>query len=362
MSTRTAEFQHLLELSALVGADPALVQAAGGNTSIKEKGTLWIKASGTWLMNALTAEIMVPVALSPLLQAMDENNPLAERSESFVLKDQNPGGLRPSIETTVHAALPQKIVVHVHCVETIAIAARHDAVTVLATLLDDFNWRYVPYVRPGLPLSRSIVKSLHDDHNTPADVIILGNHGLVVAAESVTDVQRLLSRVCSALKQPVRQALPADQNKLERLVAGYDYQLPVDAEAHHVALDDISLQVASAGSLYPDHVIFLGEGSVLALKNETPAQVAQRCVKADQAEPVSILFPGIGVVMKNGCSSGAQALARCLSDVCARIPSTTAVNYLTAAQNYELLHWDAEQYRQTLNTPDHTKENNHLNG
>ena len=47
-----AELQALRILSASVGADPLLVQGAGGNTSLKQAGLLWIKASGTWLMNA----------------------------------------------------------------------------------------------------------------------------------------------------------------------------------------------------------------------------------------------------------------------------------------------------------------------
>ncbi len=345
----TTEFQRLLELSADVGADPALVQAAGGNTSIKQQGTLWIKASGTWLMNALTSEIMVPVALTPLLRALEENDPKAERAESFVAADKNPEGLRPSIETTVHAALPQKVVVHVHCIETIAVALRVDAIDLLTSLLGNFNWRYVPYIRPGLPLSRSIVDCLYDESGRPADVIVLGNHGLVVAAESVDAANKLLRSVCAALKQPARPETNADIEKLELLTAGSNYRLPLNSEAHDVALDEISLQVASGGSLYPDHVIFLGEGTVVARQGETPAQVVERCVSAGKPAPVSVVFPATGVLMQNDCSAGAEALARCLSDVCTRVPDPSVVNYLTDAQNDELLNWDAEQYRQSLN-------------
>ena len=43
------ELDRLRKLSARVGSDPLLVQAAGGNTSLKDKGVMWIKASGTWL-------------------------------------------------------------------------------------------------------------------------------------------------------------------------------------------------------------------------------------------------------------------------------------------------------------------------
>jgi rhamnose utilization protein RhaD (predicted bifunctional aldolase and dehydrogenase) len=39
-------FDALLAFSERIGHDPALVQAAGGNTSLKSGDVLWIKASG----------------------------------------------------------------------------------------------------------------------------------------------------------------------------------------------------------------------------------------------------------------------------------------------------------------------------
>ena len=46
----------------------------------------------------------------------------------------------------------------------------------------------------------------------------------------------------------------------------------------------------------------------------------------------------------------ARAMARCLADVAARIPPGAAVNTLNEAQDAELLNWDAEKYRQALET------------
>ncbi len=347
------EFKQLLQMSAEVGADPALVQAAGGNTSIKLDDTLWIKASGTWLMHATTRDIMVPVSLTPLLQALQANDPLAERAQSFVQSENNPGGLRPSIETTVHAALSQRVVVHVHCVETIALAVRLDARDALAPLLQNFNWCHVPYARPGLPLSQAIVESLSAANDVngsgPVDVIVLGNHGLVVAAETVAAARALLADVCRSLRQPLRDCARADTRALQALAADSDYQLPQETETHNTACDEVSLAFAAGGSLYPDHVIFLGEGSVIANPGESANDVLDRQVGDGKPVPESILFPGAGVLMRSGCSDGAEAMARCLADVCGRIPSDTPLNYLTPAQNHELLNWDAEQYRQTLN-------------
>lgn len=348
MTKESSELDSLLQLSMQVGSDPSLVQGAGGNTSIKMDDTLWIKASGTWLMNALGQNIMVPVALDPLLQALQINDAEAEQTQSFVISEKNPEDLRPSIETTVHAVFPQKIVVHVHCVNTISLALRSDASDVLAPLLSSFNWRFVPYVKPGLSLSRSIASVLYRD-DIPADVVVLGNHGLVVAAETVAEANDLLCQVCAALQQPLRETPAAYMHKLQALAAGSDYELPKQIETHAVALDDIALDIAKGGSLYPDHVIFLGEGSVVADPQETPSRVVWRLSNDNQPMPVSIIFPGVGVLMKKGCGDGAQAMARCLADVCTRVPDDASVNYLTNDQNKELLNWDAEQYRQSLN-------------
>jgi rhamnose utilization protein RhaD (predicted bifunctional aldolase and dehydrogenase) len=46
------EYRALMDLSAAPGADPLLAQAAGGATSIKLDGVMWIKASGKWLLFA----------------------------------------------------------------------------------------------------------------------------------------------------------------------------------------------------------------------------------------------------------------------------------------------------------------------
>ena len=119
----TVEFEALRQLSARIGADPLLVQAAGGNTSIKQDSVMWIKASGTWLMDALKRDIFVPLDLAALSRALAEDSADCENCLSFIRQDLNALSLRPSIETSVHGLMSQKVVVHVHCVNTIALAS-----------------------------------------------------------------------------------------------------------------------------------------------------------------------------------------------------------------------------------------------
>lgn len=339
------EFQALRAVSARAGADPLLVQAAGGNTSIKRDGILWIKASGTWLMNAAGDDIFVPVDLKRLGEAVRRDDGSAEKAQDFVVADLNPSGLRPSIETTVHSALPQDVVIHVHCVGTIAHAVRADARSVLAERLAGLDWAFVPYVKPGLTLSKSIEAVLKPETR----VIILGNHGLVVCGDTVAKTEALLDEVHGRLTDEPRQSGAPDFMALDAARQGSNYALPADPVSHGAATDTTAAAMAGQGSLYPDHVIFLGAGSVVAGEGETAADVAARFATSDLPEPVSILFPGKGVLMHGSANAGAQALARCLADVTTRIPVGTPLNYLSDAENGELLDWDAEKYRQALN-------------
>ena len=54
-------FQEFINLSEKYGRDSALIQGAGGNTSLKENGVLWVKASGCWLSDAIKNDIFVPI-------------------------------------------------------------------------------------------------------------------------------------------------------------------------------------------------------------------------------------------------------------------------------------------------------------
>ncbi|WP_119272135.1 class II aldolase [Phyllobacteriaceae bacterium SYSU D60010] len=340
------EMSALKALSARVGADPLLVQAAGGNTSLKQDGVMWIKASGTWLQHALARDIFVPVALDPLLAALGRDDPACETCADFVRGDLNSLGLRPSIETTVHASLAQRIVVHVHCIATISLAVRADAEAILAPMLAGFRWAFVPYHRPGLPLAREIRKRLKPD----TDVLILCNHGLVVAAETVAEAEELLDRVVKALTRPARPMRAGPEPRLASLAQGSAYVPSPDPGVHSLALDPVSLAQARKGTLYPDHIVFLGAGIAVAEPGEAPGTAARRIGLTGRPEPKLIVVPGEGVFLPQDATPAIHAMARCLADVAVRLAADDPIRILTREDELALVNWDAEKYRQSLPT------------
>src|ERR1700722_5546332 len=230
------EFHALRELSASLGADPVRTHGAAGNTSIKRDGAMWIKASGTWLADALAQDIMTPVRLDPLREAIADEDPRAAAATDFVDAQRNASGLRPSIETSVHAIIPSPVGVHIHCVNTIALAVRHDGESLARERLRphaDVALAFIPYRKPGLPLAQAIAERLTKDTN----VFVLANHGLVVPGEAVAEAADRIERVCETFSAPARATPQVGAENLAAIVKGTDYRLPQDPTLHAVALD-----------------------------------------------------------------------------------------------------------------------------
>src|SRR6185312_5848926 len=242
-----------------------------------------------WMMEATERSILVPVDLAAVLDGLAANDPACETCSAFVRPDLARSPLRPSIETTLHAVMPQRVVVHVHCVETISIACLLDAPQRLAAPLTGLDWAFVPYIRPGASLGRAMVDHLRAETN----VVVLGKHGLVFAADSVAEAEQLCTEVSRRLARVPRAAPAADRDAL-RGAEGDGYAMAQDRDVHAIATDPISLAAARRGSLYPDHVVFLGPGIIAAGPNETAAAAARRAGRA--AAPL-VIVPGAGVLL-----------------------------------------------------------------
>lgn len=317
--------------SARLGTDPLLVQGAGGNTSLKNATHMLIKASGCLLAKAETDDIFVTVDLN-----------FPHRLTAAANGSKN---LRPSIETSMHAIMPWPVVAHVHSVNTIAYAIRQNAKQILAEKLTGLPWLFVPYAQPGVTLTQQIAAHLHPETR----VIVLGNHGLVVAGANVADTAALLATVEERLRLPVRTALPAQLPALHALAAETDYRVPKDDILHSLGTNDVSFRLAAGGSLYPDHVVFLGPAVQTISAQTQLKEWLRRPQNKNLPPPVMLVVEGLGVLFHKNASAGAVAMAGCLAEVLRRCDGSTPLHYLTAADEQALLGWDAEKYRQSMN-------------
>jgi rhamnose utilization protein RhaD (predicted bifunctional aldolase and dehydrogenase) len=340
---RPPALKELEAFSAAIGADPEQVQAAGGNTSLKEAGLLWVKASGLWLADAEKRDIFVPVALEQVLDGIGAG--AADPVSAAVVAALNPEGLRPSIETTLHALLPHRIVVHTHSVRTLALAIREDGEARIAERLLDLRWAWIPYCKPGLPLTREVAACLAAG---PVDVLVLGNHGLVVGAPTVPEAAALLAEVERRLDAPVQPAPGGSRAPLASLAQALGLREPVHPAAHALAMNRLRLERAVTGSLYPDHVIFLGPAATGLPAGADAPELAAAVAAAAERGGKLFLVPGAGALLAAGTTASADELALCLALVLERVPEDAALRCLRPEAEAELLDWDAEKYRQSL--------------
>jgi rhamnose utilization protein RhaD (predicted bifunctional aldolase and dehydrogenase) len=338
---RPADFPALADLSAALGADMNHVQGGGGNASLKHDDVMWIKASGTWLANANDQDIFVPVRLHETRQDIETG-------------EQSPGArhilggsrLRPSIETSLHALLPHRVVIHTHSVNAIAWAIRQDGREALNEHLRDFNWAWIDYARPGVPLTNLVRQVIESRAHAP-DILVLANHGLVAGAESVDALAHRVSHVERFLDVAPRAAQAARPGGAMRacLEAG-NWRNPSDPLVHSLAVDSMALAAARRGVLYPDHVVFLG-GELPVTETGCERVMADMDALPEGMPPYAV-FPNEGVLVHRDIVPGAEAMLDCLARVCLRVQPSTALRYLKDTDVAELSDWEAEKYRQKL--------------
>lgn len=300
---------------------------------MKLHSNLWIKASGTWLIHADRDDIFLPVSLTAIRACIDREE---EYSTEY-------NGLRPSVETAMHAVLPQLCVVHVHSVNTLAWAVLGDSPRSLSAQLDGLNWVWIPWVYPGLPLALAIRNTL----DSSPDVIVMQNHGLIVAGDTCESAEALLRHVERRLHLPLKINPPVQIDRL-RDIAGSDWSLPDDEEVHGLGTDPDSFRIATEGTLYPDHCVYLGHAVAPCYSGESVAQAASRYEQAWSKRPTVLACEGLGVLTAPDLSRASREMLTCISSVVRRIPCDSEVNYLADDQVQRLMNWDAEHYRQAV--------------
>ncbi|MCS7223348.1 MAG: bifunctional rhamnulose-1-phosphate aldolase/short-chain dehydrogenase [Armatimonadetes bacterium] len=282
-----SELELLVYRSRLLGAEPAIVNWRGGNTSTKSteldhRGrptrVLWVKGSGSDLATCtvkdfagLRQDDLVPLEEKEVLS--DEE--MVAYVDHCVFK---PGGPRQSVEVLMHAFIPFPHVDHTH---PDAILAFGNALNgeELARRVFGNRLLWVPYVRPGFPLAKKIAQLLKE--NPKAEGAILQKHGFVCWGETHRESYENTVRLINEAQEAVDEALkgkrvfggfalqPLDKakrsslmvqmlpvlrgavSKRKRVILHYDDS---DRVLEFTALRE-SQQVSMVGSACPDHLV-----------------------------------------------------------------------------------------------------------
>lgn len=194
-----AEVEVLLSRSQTLGSDPRVTNYGGGNTSCKTLAIdvvtghqitlLWIKGSGGDLATLTPAGLAVLV-LDRIVSLVDRYTDIVPEGEIFDLLEHcryGSGGAAPSIDTFLHALLPEAHVDHVHPDAIISIATASDGERLTKDCFgDQVGW--LPWKRPGLGLAVQLAAAHKERPDRKG--IVLGGHGLFAWGATSADCER----------------------------------------------------------------------------------------------------------------------------------------------------------------------------
>ena len=202
-----------IALSRRAGERFDLIQAGGGNTSVKlADGTMLIKSSGVHLSDLSPGHGYTRVDLGAVLRVLDDPSLAAvpdkrqrdAEAAKRLLACVRDSGSRPSIETFLHALL-DRYTLHTHPLAVNAVACRSDWKDVLAAAAGA-DAAFVPYGTPGFELAL-LLKTAVDDHvrlkGRKPRTLFLQNHGLITSADDGGAAMAATESVLTALEQVI---------------------------------------------------------------------------------------------------------------------------------------------------------------
>jgi rhamnulose-1-phosphate aldolase/alcohol dehydrogenase len=397
----------LVHRSNLFGADRALANIGGGNTSSKQTipdhtgrdtRVLWVKGSGTDLAT-ITAAGFPGLRLDELLplrsrQSMDDAAMVEYLLRSAIRPDQP----RPSIETLLHAFVPATHVDHTHPDAIIALTSSPDGRRLAEEEFgDEIVW--LDYQRPGFDMSRRIAELL--EANPAARAVLLEKHGLVTWGETheesyratiefVTRAAQVIARTAagrfglggarvSALDDEradalLAEALPALRGALGP--HGVILELDRSPQAIAFASSERAPQVSQVGAPCPDHLINTkhrplvvefdpASGGSAELREAFRRGVADfsgwyreyyehnlddetRQFPIDPAGPRVVLVPGVGVIT-SGSDAGRARVARDLYHRAIAVQDSAdalgGFRSLSESEAFAIEYWPLERYK-----------------
>ena len=350
----------LRALSNRYGQNPDYVLGGGGNTSYKENGILYVKASGQRLSH-MTEDGFVAMEIDKLRDiAVREYEGTDKEVEAAVLADMMAARLpgedkRPSVEAAVHALMEGAYVLHIHPNLLNGITCSKQGEVTLKVMLQGLAL-WLPEIKPGYTLAHKAAADLakfKEEHGAPCQIMFLQNHGVFFTADTVEELDRLTAALFGAFGRfspllPSAQPTPV----AEAVLAPLRSALPSD----RVVLFEASDLIAAAldadyfeklPTFTPDHMVYCGHRFLLT----TPETLTEDYVAFEKAEgfaPKILGIKGVGAFAIGESQSKAELILALLKDAIKialyaegsggpRFQSSFLVNFIR--------NWEVEKYR-----------------
>ena len=332
------EKKEFLKKSAEIGKNILYVQGSGGNTSIKIQNKLFIKASGFELKDAYNKNIFVNVDYKKVIEGINSN-----KKDLLTNTWENSGKLRPSIETSLHALMPYKYVMHLHCINSLSWLVQKDFKIKILRKINCEDVSIIPYFTPGKDLTMAIKKTLSCKINK---ILLLANHGIVVSDDNLEMLLKNLERISSNLFQKVSNIKKANFSYLEEISEGTPFRTIKCSISNQIALSKYAINYSIGGFMFPDQVVFLSNGFRI-INSKEDIQEIYKSKKDKDLLPI-LIIPNQGILVPRSLSNKTELILKTLAMIINRIPPKMTINYLSEKEVSKLSKMESEIYRKNL--------------
>ncbi len=351
--------QDFIKISKYAGMRNDLAQAGGGNTSVKlDDHIMLVKSSGYQLADVNEQTGYSKVDYRKIVDyfkehvEMYEEDVFTEEVGKTLLQEVQIEGGRASIETFLHA-ITGTYTLHSHPMLVNILTARTGGMNTLQTLFPKAV--FVPYRKPGAALAETYYKLYRKQQAQGADgsVIFLANHGLVVSGDSAEEVIDKTEQVLGK----IADYLGTDDGAYRAATTLYNTIQQVDvlkgnivyvSENRYLSQEYAGAKLVENGlwehAFCPDCVVYANK-KLLWLKRDYATQDILDFI-GQYGIPALVYYEGNFYILAESVKK-AQEIENVMS-FAARVQCGNLgqkMNYLTDAQEDELLNWDAEKYR-----------------
>ncbi len=345
------DLKTIVELSHEFGSDE-YVKGGGGNTSVKNDTTLWVKPSGTTL-GGLTEKTFVQMNRAKINELYSVDTPAEAAAREELVKNmmaaavENDAG-RPSVEAPLHNVFEAKFVVHTHPCSVNGFTCAAGGKAACGEMFPDALW--VEYIDPGYTLCMEVRERIENykaaNGKEPA-ILVLGNHGIFIAADTAEDIRALYARVMSAIDAVYEKA--GISKTLEIADSPAD---PISEEKIQQLFGEDAAYLASSGlfdvvpgPITPDHLVY---AKAFPFTDELTVR-SVGAYKAERGYAPKVVVTGgrvygIGNSQKN--ADLALVLAKDGALVMKLAEAFGGIEYMSDAAREFIENWEVESYRQ----------------
>lgn len=349
-----------IQLNQIVGLSrefgtPDYVKGGGGNTSVKDANTLWVKPSGTTLagMNATAFVAMSRLAMQRLYTLEIPPDPAAREAlvKEVMAASVVPGSSgRPSVEAPLHELLSGRFVVHTHPAWVNGMTCSREGAATCARLFPEALW--IPYIDPGFTLCMDVrqrVRQYEAKTGRQPVLLFLENHGVFITADTEDGIRRLYARVMESLRAEYARAgvaLTLDNTPPPR---------PEQIEVVKAAVASLGKEgqgisaagrfAVAEGPVSPDHIVY---SKSYAFRGEPSGQALQAFRERHGYFPkVLVTAAGVfGVAATEKQAGLALELAQDGALVCQLAAAFGGIQYMSDRARLFIENWEVESYRQ----------------